>query len=134
MKMLIMLTGGIGAVLLGLTYILHAFGPTEAEVVTWGRISLYLGVSLILLTIGLGRSYKRAAKFFLTLGYGGLALFQLFPILFWFAFHGSEISDGTPQSSFVAHWYYSIPHVALLMISLMVLYQLWRLPAYSPAY
>jgi hypothetical protein len=35
-----MLFGGIGAILLGLPYIFHAFGPTEAEVVIWGEVSL----------------------------------------------------------------------------------------------
>ena len=131
MKMLIMLVGGIGTILLGLPYVLHAFGPTEAEVVTWGRLSLYLGTVLILLSIGIARSDGRAAKLFLSLGYTGLALFQVLPILLWFAFHGSGVSDGSPSSAFVAHWLYSIPHFALLIVSLVVLYQLWWLPAPS---
>jgi len=134
MTMLIMLIGGIGAILLGLLYIFHAFGPTEAEVVIWGRLSLYMGASLILLSMGIGRSSKKAAKVFLSLGYIGLALFQVVPILLWFAFHSSGISDGAPPSAFVAHWSYSIPHAGLLVVSLMVLYQLWRLPTHSPAY
>ena len=133
MKMLMMLVGGIGAILIGLPYIFHAFGPAEAEVVTWGWISVYMGASLMLLSIGIGRSNKRVAKIFLSLGYIGLGLFQVLPILLWFAFHGSGISDGAPQSAFVAHWLYSIPHVALLVVSLMVPYQLWRLPTHSPA-
>ena len=132
--MLMMLIGGFGAILLGLLYIFHAFGPTEAEVVIWGWLSLYMGASLILLSMGIGRSNKKAAKVFLSLGYIGLALFQVVPILLWFAFHGSGISDGTPPSAFVAHWSYSIPHASLLVVSLMVLYQLWRLPTHSPAY
>jgi hypothetical protein len=133
MTMLMMLIGGIGAILLGLPYIFHAFGSTEAEVVIWGRLSLYMGASLILLSLGIGRSNKKAAKVFLSLGYIGLALVQVVPILLWFAFHGSGISDGTPPSEFVAHWLYSLPHAALLVISLMVLYQLWWLPTHAPA-
>ena len=109
MKMLIMLVGSIGTILLGLPYVFHAFGPTEAEVVTWGRLSLYLGTGLILLSIGIGRSNGRAAKVFLSLGYISLALFQVLPILLWFVFLGSGISDGSPSSAFVAHWLYSIP-------------------------
>ncbi|MEO7841319.1 MAG: hypothetical protein ABIU06_18410, partial [Anaerolineales bacterium] len=101
--------------------------------VTWGWISVYMGASLMLLSIGIGRSNKRVAKIFLSLGYIGLGLFQVLPILLWFAFHGSGISDGTPQSALVAHWLYSIPHVALLIVSLMVPYQLWWLPTHSPA-
>ena len=134
MTMLMMLIGGVGAILLGLLYIFHAFGPTEAEVVTWGWLSLYMGASLILLSMGIGRSNKKAAKVFLLLGYLGLALFQVVPILLWFAFHGAGISDGAPPGTFVAHWSYSIPHAGLLVVSLMVLYQLWRLPTHSPAY
>ena len=134
MRMLMMLACGIGAILLGLSYIFHTFGSTEAEVVTWGWISLFLGICLILLSIGIGRSKKRAAKVFLSLGYLGLALFQVVPILLWFAFHGSRISDGTPPSAFVAHWSYSIPHVAVLIFSLVVLYQLWWLPTHSAAH
>ena len=127
-----MLAGGIGAILLGLPYIFHGFGPTEAEVVTWGRISIYIGASLILLSIGIGHSHASAAKALLSLGYIGLGLIQLLPIFLWFTFHGSGISDGTPPSAFVAHWLYSIPHVALLIVSLMILYQLWWFPVHLP--
>jgi hypothetical protein len=35
-----MLFSGFGAILLGLPYVLHAFGPTEVEVVIWGEVSL----------------------------------------------------------------------------------------------
>ena len=125
MKMPMMLAGGIGAILLGLSYIFYAFGPTEAEVVTWGWISLYMGTCLILLSFGIGRSKKRAAKVFLSLAYIGLALLQLVPLILWFTFHGSGISDGIPPSTFIAHWTYSIPHVALLIVRLVVLYQLY---------
>ena len=133
MTMLMMLIGGIGAILLGLPYIFHAFGPTEAEVILWGRLSLCIGASLLLLSLGFGRSHKWAAKVFLSIGFLGLALFQGFPILLWFAFHGLGISDGTPPSTFVAHWSYSIPHVALLIVSLMILYQLWWFPVRFPS-
>ena len=86
-----MLAGGIGAILLGLPYIFYGFGPTEAEVVTWGRISIYIGASLILLSIGIGHSHASAAKALLSLGYIGLGLIQLLPIFLWFTFHGSGI-------------------------------------------
>ena len=134
MKMLIMLVGGIGTILLGLPYVFHAFGPTEAEVVTWGRLSLYFGTGLILLSIGIGRSNERVAKVFLSLGYTSLALFQMLPLVLWLVFDGSGISDGSPSSAFVAQWLYSIPHLALLIVSLIVLYQLWWLPARSRTY
>lgn len=37
---LLIFLGGAGCVSLGLAYVLHAFGPTEAEVVLWGRVSI----------------------------------------------------------------------------------------------
>jgi hypothetical protein len=134
MNMLMMLLGGVGAILLGLLYIFHTFGPTEVEVVTWGWTSLSMGAGLIILTFGIGRSQKRLARVLLSIGYVGLALFQVFPILLWFAFHGSSISDGAPPSSFVARWLYALPHMILLTLSLIVLYQLWRLSMHYPDY
>ena len=133
MTMLMMLIGGIGAILLGLPYIFHAFGPTEAEVILWGQFSICMGASLLLLSLGFGRSHTRAAKVFLSIGFLGLAIFQGFPILLWFAFHGLGISDDTPESTFVVHWSYSIPHVALVLVSLMILYRLWRFPVPLPS-
>jgi len=115
-----MLFCGIGAILLGLPYIFHAFGPTEAQVVIWGEVSLCIGMILLFLAIGLGRSTKRLAKVAVAFGHVLLALIQVPPVVLWFAFHGSGISDGTPPSTFVAHWGYSIPHLVLLGASLMV--------------
>jgi hypothetical protein len=43
------------------------------------------------------------------------------PVLLWFSFHGTGISDGTPTSAFVAHWATSLPHLALLLGSLIVI-------------
>jgi hypothetical protein len=115
-----MLLGGFGAILLGLPYIFHPFGPTEAKVVTWGEVSLCMGVALLFLAAGLGCSKKRLAEVALAFGYLSLALLQVPPVALWFTFHGSGISDGTPPSTCVAHWGYSVPHVVLLVASLMV--------------
>ena len=98
-------------------YVLHAFGPTEAEVVLWGRVSIYLGLAVVPLTVGAWRSHSRIIKGVAGLGWGIVALLQVPPILLWFAFHGSGISDGTPPSTFVAHWAFSLPHLALLAAS-----------------
>ncbi len=121
-----MLIGGIGAVLLGVTYIFHAFGPTEAEVVTWGEVSLYTGIVLTLLSVGIGRSTKWIPRSILALGYLFLALLQVLPIFLWFTFHGTGISDGTPPSPFVAHWVYAIPHLVLLVIGIVVIVSAFR--------
>ena len=95
----------------------------------WGKVSLYLGVALILVSVALGRKSTRFAKVILGVGYFILALLQVPPILLWFAFHGSGIAGG--PSSFVAHWGYSIPHIMLLTVSIIILYRLRYKPCNS---
>ena len=125
---LLLTLGGAGSIALGLAYVHHAFGPTEAEVVLWGRISIWLGLTLFLLTVGFRHSKSRAVKGLLGLGWGIVALLQLPPILLWLALHGSGISDGTPPSAFVAHWAYAIPHVAVLAASAATVWSLLMQP------
>ena len=72
---------------------------------------------MVPLTVGAWRSHSRIIQGVAGLGWGIVALLQVPPVLLWFAFHGSGISDGTPPSTFVAHWAYSIPHLALLAAS-----------------
>lgn len=123
----LMVVGGVGAMVLGLPYIYRAFGPTEAEVVLWGKVSLYAGIVLILFSLTAGHKRARMIiKLILGLGYLILSLLQVPPILLWFLFHGSGISDGTPPSSFVAHWGYAIPHIILLTICVFILSGLLR--------
>jgi len=128
-RVLLIFLGGAGCISLGLAYVLHTFGPTEAEVVLWGRVSIWLGLALAPLTVSLESSSPRIIRGLAGLGWGFVALFQLPPILLWFVFHGSGISDGTPPSAFVAHWAYAIPHLAVLATSLAILYSLWTQPA-----
>jgi hypothetical protein len=122
------LLGGAGSIALGLTYVLHAFGPTEAEVVLWGRVLIYLGLAMVPLTVGAWRSHSRIIQGVAGLGWGIVALLQILPALLWFTFHGSGISDGTPPSTFVAHWAYSIPHLALLAASVAMVRSLLARP------
>ena len=42
----LMVAGAVGAIILGFVYIFRAFGPTEAEVVLWGQVSVGLGIAL----------------------------------------------------------------------------------------
>lgn len=78
------------------------------------------GCGLLFLAICLGCSKKRLAEVALAFGYLSLALLQVPPVALWCAFHGSGISDGTPPSTCVAHWGYSVPHFVLHNASLMV--------------
>lgn len=116
-----MVVGGVGAIVLGLPYIYRAFGPTEAEVVLWGKVSLCSGIVLTIFSLAVGHKRIRIFELILGLGYSVLMVLQLPPIIFWFAFHGSGISDGTPPSPFVAHWGYAIPHIILLAIGAFTL-------------
>jgi hypothetical protein len=127
-QVLLILLGGAGCIALGLAYALHAFGPTEAQVVLWGWVSIWLGMALAPLTVGIRHSGSRVIKGIAGLGWGFVLLLQLPPILLWFAFHGSGISDGTPPSSFVAHWAYAIPHVGILATSVAIAGDLWTWP------
>lgn len=98
---------------LGLLYTGYAFGPTEAEVAGWGRVAIILGVALILVTAA-----RAVATSAMALVVSATALIQLPPIVLWFVFHGSGISDGTPPSSFVAHWAYALPHAIVAALCL----------------
>lgn len=125
---LLVLPGGAGSIALGLTYVLHAFGPTEAEVVLWGRVSICIGLAEIPLTVSVWHGNSRIMKDLVGLGWGIGALLQAPPILLWLAFHGAGISDGTPPSAFVAHWAYAIPHVAVLAASAAMMWSLLARP------
>lgn len=111
------------AVALGLAYVFHAFGPTEAEVVTWGLVCVWLGGVLVVASLLLARSQHILANVALALGFSTLALLQLLPAGLWFIFHGRGISDGTPPSQFVAHWAYALPHLLLAVTSALVVHR-----------
>lgn len=119
-----LLLPGIGTILLGLTYAVSLFGPTEAEVRLWGLVSLCAGIVSLLLTGTLIDRTGKAARFILSATSLFIAALQILPILLWWQFHdrgiahGGGISDGTPPSSFVAHWAFSVPHIALLGLCL----------------
>ena len=115
--LVLMLIAAGGSILLGLPHLLRAFGPTEAEVVSWGQVALLTGIALAALALLLWRSRRKLAQLVLSLGYGWLALLQVLPIALWILFHGSGISDGSPPSAFVAHWAYALPHLALFLLS-----------------
>jgi hypothetical protein len=128
-KMILMLVGAGGSIAVGGLYVFQAFGPTEAEVATWGIVAIFWGIALIILATASGQRPHVISKFFVSLGYLGLALFQIFPIFLWFQYSGRGISDGTPPSAFVAHWWYAFPHLAVLLVSIGVIFLVWFTPA-----
>jgi hypothetical protein len=125
--LVLMLIAAGGSILLGLPYLVRAFGPTEAEVVSWGRVAITTGIALAALVLLLWRQrHHQWTRIALSLGYGWLALLQVLPIVLWLLFHGMGISDGSPPSPFSAHWAYALPHLALFVLSVFILRQLPR--------
>lgn len=109
---------GILSILTGLIYVIGLYGPTEAEVSTWGIFAFILGGMLIFLGIERSTNTHNLAKFFVVC----LLAIQIPPIILWFTFSGSSISDGTPPSSFVAHWIFATPHLVIVLIGVAVLF------------
>jgi hypothetical protein len=118
-----MVTGAVGAIILGSVYIFWAFGPIDIAVVWWGQVSVGLGIALGILALTVGAKRKKLCQFILGLGYAVLVLLQIPPTILWFAYHGSGIEREGP---FVAHWGYAIPHIILLAISAFTLYSILR--------
>ncbi|KGP76710.1 hypothetical protein JT05_03075 [Desulfosporosinus sp. Tol-M] len=109
--------GAICSIIVSIPYIIHAYGPTEREVVIWGVFSLAWGIILLFLSISM---YEKIVTY---IGFVIVGLIQIPPIILWFTFHGYGISDNTPSSSFIAHWGYGIPHIIIFLICAAILYK-----------
>lgn len=109
--------GAICSIIVSIPYIIHAYGTTEAEVVTWGMFSLAWGIILLFLSISM---YEKIVTY---IGFLIVGLIQIPPIILWFIFHGHGISDWTSPSSFIAHWGYSMPHIIIFLICVAILYK-----------
>jgi len=124
---------GLGAAAVGLLYTNYVFGPTEAEVASWGQISFYGGLGLVVLSVIARRLRLDVLRVVLVPLLSVMALIQVPPAILWILFHGSGISDGSPPTSFVAHWSISLPHLAIIGLCFASVYQLLRRKPISPA-
>ena len=112
----------IGSILWGIPYFVRLFGTTEREVALWGFVFDWYWFRDDPLT-GNPRwdEYVARPRLGLGVGYLGIVLLQLLPIQLWWQFHGRGIGDGTPPSTFVAHWLWAGPHVLLLCAGLLAM-------------
>lgn len=115
MKIKIYLIGFL-SFLIGIIYIVGLYGPTEAEVGRWGIISIILGCWLMLCNLYLNKKILDKLKIIIIII---ILLIQIPPIYLWFVFYGRGISDGTPPSTFIAHWGYSIPHIIIVILCII---------------
>jgi len=106
--------GGL-SIITGLIYLTYLYGPTEREVTLWGVVSIIFGLGVLGLLLIKNFEYYRVISVALNIV---LVCLQVLPIIMWFLFHGNGISDGTPQSDFVAHWVYSMPHIFLVILNI----------------
>lgn len=124
----LLLFPGVGSIVLGLLYIVSIFGPTEAEVRFWGFVAVIIGFAALILEATVVGKPHWLAKLALILGYLGIALLQVLPIMLWVDFHGYGISDGTPPSAFIAHWCFATPHMVVFVSGFLAAYITVRFP------
>ncbi|HZJ22101.1 MAG TPA: hypothetical protein VFD54_02260 [Anaerolineales bacterium] len=118
---------GVGSVLTGLLYLLQVFGPTETEIVTWGKTAILAGIVLCALALVAQLTHPQPIiTLSLLVDLMLIALLQILPIYLWLVSHGSVISDGSPPDAFMAHWIFALPHSVLLILSLIILVRLSR--------
>ena len=115
---------GVSSVLTGLLYLLHAFGPTETEIVTWGKTAILAGIVLCALALVAQLTPQPIITLSLLVNLILIALLQILPIYLWLVSHGSGILDGSPPGAFTAHWIFALPHSFLLILSLIILVRL----------
>lgn len=53
-------------------------------------------------------------------------LIQIPAIILWLLFNGHGISDGSPPSSFVAHWIFAIPHLVIVLLGIILIKSLLK--------
>jgi len=111
---IIILITGIISIMLGYSYSHELYGTTEAEVEQWGYSAQVLGFIMICLIFNAKWEFFSKLLLYLNM------LIQIPPIILWFIFHGSIITDWT-YSPFIAHWALSIPHILIFILCLVLL-------------
>lgn len=110
------------SILTGLLYVLGVFGQTESIVDTWGLLAVILGGIFVFLGVKKDK-VTNILEMVLVLF---LVLIQTPAIFLWFTFSGSSISDGTPPSTFEAHWLIATPHMVIVLIGIVLIVSLFK--------
>lgn len=125
---LLLIPGGLGTLLLGLPYIYRVFGPQEADVYSWGYLSLFTGLISLAITILTRNRDSRVFRSILGAIFVVTAIIQIPPIAAWSLLHGHLSLTDTPlEGAFRVHWAYSTPHIVVLILSAIALIKLFRL-------
>ncbi len=111
---------GIITIMLGYSYSHELYGTLEAEVEQWGYVAQVLGFIVVGLIFNTKWGIFTRLVLYLNM------LIQIPPIILWFIFHGSSITDWT-YSPFIAHWAFSIPHILVFILCLELLRHLIKI-------
>src|SRR5688500_19602896 len=99
-----------GSVLTGLLYLLQVFGPTETEIVTWGKTAILAGIVLCALALVAQLTHPQPIiTLSLLVDLMLIALLQILPIYLWLFSHGSGIADCSPLDACMANWIFASP-------------------------
>jgi len=130
---LLIVLGGIGAILVGIPYLNGAFWYKETDpavagtVAYWGDLSYQIGIALLMLAGTLFIRNTKLQRVIISSMLATIFLMQIPPIFSWWTFNGSVLTENAePAVEFKANWGYSIPHIILLLVALLSLYLLNR--------
>lgn len=121
----LMIFCSIGSSVIGLPYICSIYGFAQDVAVKWGILSVFVGLLLLCSTAIIDNLQDNTAKGLLMFEFSSLCLLQLVPIYFWFNAHGNALLVST-TSKYTAHWGFSVPHLVLFSIGLVIVYHIFN--------
>lgn len=121
----LMIFCSIGSAVIGLPYICRICGFGQGAAIKWGILSVIVGMLLLCSTVIMDNLQNNTAKGLLLFEFSALSLLQLVPIYYWFSAHGNALLVST-TSKLTAHWGFSIPHLILFTVGLVVVYHIFN--------
>ena len=115
------------SILLGVVYSLNLFGFVSMDAIPsitfWGYASLFLGAANLVILIFSLKNMK--IKFLDTINILLIAFIQFAPSILWIVFN--NYIAGEYGEKVVARWYYSVPHILLIIICIIYLFLKYKL-------